>query len=203
MIHLHHRSLLLLALGAALASTGCKKPEDPLDPFRKQCEELKAAGSLKAGMPIDDCAKTLQANAAEADPAHKAEELAARVESLVAQGADKPGDAQTALHVAEAQLTGIGAPAIPVLQTHMAAAKQPDAKLAYAQTLVGLCFDDCAKQKYDCIVPALLEGLAGDRPREVKLASIKGLMTCTGKDFGEDAAGWQSWWAGVKAAPAR
>src|SRR5262249_7601888 len=123
--------------------------------------------------------------------------------SLVQQGADKPGDAQTALHVAEAQLTGLGAPAIPVLQSHLAAAKQPDARLAFAQTLVGLCFDDCAKQKYDCIVPALLEGLSADRPPEVRQASTKGLMTCTGKDFGDDAAGWTGWWASVKAAPAK
>ena len=193
------RALSISAVvAAALASSACKHADDPLEPFRKQCTDLQTQGALKAGLAIDDCAKALKVTADENDPATRAEGLIARMQALVNQGAGKPGPQQDELRVVTAEVQTLGKPAAPVLQSHLAASHDPDLRLALANAMIGICFDDCTAQKYDCIVPALLEGMAADKPAEVRQVSVVGLTRCTGKSYGDDPAAWTNWWASVK-----
>jgi hypothetical protein len=64
-----------------------------------------------------------------------------------------------------------------------------------ARLLVSACADDCTQNKFDSIVPGLLEGLSDDKPIEVRRESVKGLTRCTGQQLGEDGKAWREWWA--------
>ena len=190
----------LLAL-APVALAGCKTAADPLAPFRKQCQDLQAKGELKAGLALEDCAKSLKTASDENDPARRADALAARLQPLAQQAAGKPLEAQDELRLAVGEVQALGKPAVAPLQARFEASRDPEVRIALAKALVSLCFDDCAAQKFDCIVPALLEGLGKDKPVEVRAVSVQGLARCTGKEYGDDPAAWTSWWASVKPHP--
>jgi hypothetical protein len=192
-----------LILSLAVASlVACKKADDPLEPFRKQCLDLKTSGSLKAGLSTDDCATQLKASFELNDPTKRAEELATRMQAVSTQAAGKSTqEAQGAadeLRGLISELQILGKPAASIVQAHFEASRDPDLRIAYARALVGLCFDDCATQKYGCIVPALMEGLGMDKPPEARQVAVAGLARCTGKNLGEDPAAWTTWWASVK-----
>ena len=190
----------LLAL-LALSGAACTRTPDPLDPFRETCKGLEAKKELKEGLTIEACAKNLSDAAQAADPARRAEELTERLEGLVKQG--KSGtDASQRLEVRDAvsSLQGLGRPAVGPLMRRLSASQDADLRIAIARALVGICADDCGQEKFDCIVPALLEGTAEGLPPEVRLESIRGLFRCTGKGFGNDPKAWRDWWDGLKKA---
>lgn len=190
----------LLAL-LALSCTACHRPPDPLDPFRESCKVLQARKELKEGLSIDVCAKNLFDAAQVADPARRAEELTARIEGLVKQGKSGADAAQRMeLRDAVAAVQGLGKPAVAALMQRLTTSPDPDLRIAVAKALVGICADDCPREKFDCIVPALLEGTADGLPPEVQLESQRGLFRCTGKGFGNDPKAWREWWAGLKQA---
>ena len=193
---------LSTALVLSLAGiSACKTAVDPLDEHRATCRALQAQGQLRAGLAIDDCAKQLKAAADENDPARRAEELVGRIQALVQEQKGKEGPPRDELRQAIAAVQALGKPAAPSLQSRFEASHDADLRIALAKALVGICYEDCAKQKFDCIVPALLEGTTADKPAEIRQASLKSLASCTGKEFGDDAAGWTSWWASVKPHP--
>ncbi len=196
-----NRTPLIGLLLSMTAIAACKTAVDPLDEYRATCRTLQAQGQLRAGLAIDDCAKQLKTAADESDPAKRADELAGRIQALVQEQKGKEGPPRDELRQAIAAVQALGKPAAPALQTRFEASHDPDLRIALAKALVGICYEDCAKQKFDCIVPALLEGATSDKPAEIRQASLKSLASCTGKEFGDDAAAWTSWWASVKPHP--
>jgi hypothetical protein len=189
-------ALLACALGGTLAA--CNRTADPLDAFRATCRDLQSKGQLKAGLAIDDCARDLKSAADADDPTRRADELAARIQALVQQGQGKPAQTPDELRQAILAVQLLGRAAAPPVIARFQASRDPELRLAYAKALVGMCFEDCAAKKWDCIIPALLEGITPDKPEEVRSASAQGLARCSGKEYGDDAAAWNSWYATVK-----
>ena len=179
-----------------LGSLACNRAPDPLDEHRKACKELEASKSLRAGLSIEECARDLKAAADARDPARRAEELSQRLAALVIAGKSNADATQRQeLRDTLIALQGLGKPAVPALQQRLTGSQDGDLRIAVAKALVNICGEDCSKQQYSCIVPALLEGTTSDRPTEVRLESIKGLSRCTGKEYGDDPAAWRAWWA--------
>ena len=193
------RAILLATLLAAL---GCKRAPDPLAGPRAQCASLAAAKELKTGITIEDCAKELHA----ADPAVRVLALLDQTQALVAAGkgkAPQTGAQRQALAEALQGIANLGRPAVAPALARMTASKDSDLRIALARVLVALCIDDCAQQKWDCIVPALLEGVTPDRPQEVRTAAVRGLNNCTQQLIGDDPAAWRKWYAGTMATASR
>ncbi|MBS2025834.1 MAG: HEAT repeat domain-containing protein [Deltaproteobacteria bacterium] len=184
----------LIALVIVAALTACNRPPDPLAPFIATCKELEASRSMKAGLTIEQCAKELKQNADAADPALHAGELVARIEALIKAGkSDSDASHRLELRDAIIAVQDVGKPAVPLLMERL---KSPDGdlRIAVAKALINVCADECQAQKFDCIVPALLEGTRDGLPPEVRIESVKGLTRCTGKGFGDDAKAWREWW---------
>lgn len=191
---MHRLAICVFALSA------CKSTPDPLAEQRKTCEQLAADKQLKAGLSIDACAQQLKAQADAADPARRAEELVDRAQGLVLQGRDKRDAAnQLELRDVLTALAGLGRPAVAPTLSRLKASNDPELRIALAKVLVSTCSSDCASARYDCIVPALLEGTTYDKPSEVRKESEKGLVHCTGEQLGDDPAAWRSWWAAHEA----
>lgn len=188
-------SFALLA-AALCAATACKPAPDPLEDQRKACRELDASKSLRAGLTVEECAKELKAAADARDPARRAEELTQRLAALVIAGKSSADATQRQeLRDTLVAVQGLGKPAVPALQQRMAGSQDPDLRIAVARALVNICGEDCALQRYSCIVPALLEGTTTDKPAEVRLESVRGLSRCTGQTFGDDPQAWRAWWS--------
>lgn len=186
-------SLLLLPLACKAGAP------DPLAEHRKTCQDLQDAKALRAGLTIDDCARELKARADLADPVRQADELIARISTLVGQGKGKADAAQQSeLRDSVSKLKELGKPAVPATLAKMKQSGDADLRIALAKALVGICAGDCAERKFDCIVPALLEGTGEDKPHEVRLEAQKGLTHCTGEQLGDDPAAWKKWWAGAE-----
>jgi hypothetical protein len=179
--------LLLLAFG-------CNRAPDPLAEHRHACAQLAEQKALRAGLSIDDCAKELKARADLADPVRQAEELVDRIARLVAAGKSKPAPAE--LKDAQLSLQALGRPAVAPTLARLKGSGDADLRLAVAKVLVNLCASDCAAAKYDCIVPALLEGVGDDKPADARREAEKALLRCTGEQFGDDPSAWRRWWAG-------
>jgi len=178
----------LLALAVFL---GACKP-DPLASQRELCKELRSRNELRKGLSIDECAKELKQRADLNDPTRKAQELVDRVVRLVQQGRGKPKSEE--LRDTIEALQQVGRPAVAPALSEMQTSIDPDLRLALARVLVSTCAEDCATGRYDCIVPALLEGTTDDKPADVRRESEKGLMRCTGEQLGDDPAAWRRWW---------
>ena len=192
------RAILLATLSAAL---GCKHPPDPLEAPRAQCQKLADAKELKSGMTVEACAKELRA----ADPAVRAQALLEQIQALVTAGkgpTQQTAPQHQALADALQGLASLGKPAVPPAQKLMTESKDPDLRIALARVLVALCIDDCAGQKWDCIVPALLEGATPDKPQEVRTAAVRGLNSCTQQLIGDDPAAWRKWYESTASATA-
>jgi hypothetical protein len=187
---------LLAALLLLLSSTACKRAPDPLEPHRKLCAGLEERKELRAGLTVEQCAKDLKAAADLADPARIADELLDRAAALVRQGQALPGDAATRSELTDTleKVKTIGRPAVPSLLSRLQRSPDADFRIAAARLLVAACADDCNQNKFDCIVPGLLEGLSDDKPVEVRRESVKGLTRCTGQQLGEDPQAWRQWW---------
>jgi len=179
----------LLALVILLVA--CKP--DPLAEQRALCKELRSRSELRKGLSIDECAKELKDRAELDDPARKAQELVDRVVRLVQQGHGKPAAAE--LRDAIGELKTAGRPAVAPALSEMQSSIDPELRLALARVLVSTCAEDCSSGRYDCIVPALLEGVTDDKPADVRWESEKGLMRCTGQQLGDDPRAWRKWWA--------
>jgi hypothetical protein len=187
---------LVLLAAALCAVSACKQAPDPLEEQRKACRELDASKSLRAGLTVEECAKELKAAADARDPGRRAEELTQRLAALVLAGKSGTDAVQRQeLRDTLAAVQGLGKPAVPALQQRMTGSQDPDLRIAVARALVNICGEDCAKQEFSCIVPALLEGTTTDKPAEVRLESIKGLTRCTGQGLGDDPPAWRAWWA--------
>jgi hypothetical protein len=182
--------VLLLALA-------CNRAPDPLAEHRKTCEQLLAQKALKAGLSVEDCARELKTLAELADPARRAEDLASRIAQLVAAGKGKPAPAE--LKDAQLSLQALGRPAVAPALAKMKGSGDAEVRLAIAKVLVNLCASDCAGSKFDCIVPALLEGTGDDKPDGARRESERALMRCTGEQLGDDPAAWRRWWAAREA----
>ncbi len=180
-----------------LFALACNRAPDPLAEHRKTCEQLLEQKALKAGLSVEDCAKELKARAELADPARRAEDLASRIAQLVAAGKGKPAPAE--LKDAQLSLQALGRPAVEPALAKMKGSGDAEVRLAIAKVLVNLCAADCAGSKYDCIVPALLEGTGEDKPDGARREAEKALMRCTGEQLGDDPAAWRRWWAGREA----
>ena len=178
---------VLLAL-----SLSCQKPPDPLAEQRALCRALEQYHQLRPGLGVDECARKLKETADLNDPARKASDLVDRIVQLAIQGT---ASERTELRDAQDSLQRIGRPAVTPALSRLQASPDSNARLALARVLVGICGDDCADRKLDCIVPALLEGTGEERPLEVRVESEKALARCTGERIGDDAAAWHAWWA--------
>lgn len=191
---MHRLAICLFALSA------CKSTPDPLAEQRKTCAQLAADKQLKPGLTLDACAAQLKAQADATDPVRRAGELVDRVQGLVGQGRDKRDAAgQLELRDVLSGLAELGRPAVAPALSRMKASADPELRIALAKALVAICAPDCAAAKFDCIVPALLEGTTGDKPAEVRREAEKGLTHCTGEQLGDDPAAWSRWWAGREA----
>lgn len=193
------RTLPFVAVLVALSFSACNRPKDSLEPFRETCRGLLAKQELKPGLTLELCAKSLFVAAEAADPARRAEELTERIEGLVKQGKSGAQPAQRLeLRDAVSAVQGLGKPAVGALMKRLTTSQDSDVRMAVAKALVGICSEDCAQEKFDCIVPALLQGFAEGLPSEVSLETARGLTRCTGQGFGNDAKAWREWWAGLK-----
>jgi len=181
------RALLLLL------AFGCNRTPDPLAEQRRTCARLAEQKSLRAGLSVDDCAKELKERADLADPGRRAEELVDRIARLVTAGKVKPAPAE--LKDAQLSLQALGRPAVAPTLAKMRSSSDADVRLAVAKVLVNLCASDCAAAKYDCIVPALLEGVGDDKPADARREVERALLRCTGEQIGDDPSAWRRWWA--------
>jgi hypothetical protein len=186
---------VLLAL-----SLSCQKPPDPLAEQRVLCRSLEQGHQLRPGLSVDECARKLKEAADRDDPARKASDLVDRIVQLAIQG--KESD-RTELRDAQGSLQRIGRPAVAPALSRLLASPDSNARLALARVLVGICGDDCADRKFECIVPALLEGTDDDRPPEARREAERGLMRCTGEQFGDDPTAWRKWWSDRSAQASR
>jgi hypothetical protein len=184
----------------ALLLIACNKAPDPLAEQRALCRTLEAKHELRSGLGVDECARKLKEAADLNDPAHKASDLVDRIVALAIQGG--PGD-RAELRDAQDSLERIGRPAVAPTLSRMQASPDGDARLALARVLVGICGGDCADRKFDCIVPALLEGTGDDRPPEARREAELGLTRCTGEQLGDDPAAWRKWWSDRSAQASR
>jgi hypothetical protein len=182
----------LLAPVSLAFSVSCAKPPDPLAEQRALCRALEQDHQLRPGLGLDDCARKLKETADLNDPARKAAELVDRVVHLASEGRQSD---RTELRDAQESLQRIGRPAVPSALSRLQSSPDSNARLALARVLVGICSEDCAKRKFDCIVPALLEGTGDDRPPEARREAERGLLHCTGEQFGDDPAAWRKWWS--------
>jgi hypothetical protein len=184
---------IALALVASLPFAGCKKAPDPLEQHRALCRSLAEGKQLRQGLSVEECARELKARADLADPGRQAAELVDRVTHLVTAGRGEPQ--KTELRDALDALLRIGRPAVAPALARLRGSGDPDVRLALARVLIGVCAGDCAEKKFDCIVPALLEGTSEDKPSDVRREAERGLLRCTGEQFGDDPTAWRAWWA--------
>jgi HEAT repeat protein len=190
-----------LSVFASLAlSISCQKPPDPLAEQRAVCRALEQNHQLRAGLAVDECAQKLKETADLNDPARKAVDLVDRVVQLAVTGRQSE---RAELRDALDSLQGLGRPAVTPALSRLLASPDSNARLALARVLVGICGQDCAERKFDCIVPALLEGTGDDRPPEARREAERGLMRCTGEQFGDDPAAWRKWWSDRSAQASR
>jgi hypothetical protein len=185
-----------LALALSLCCVaGCRR--DPLAEHRVVCKKLQEEKALRTGLTVDECTQELKARADLADPARRADELIQRIARLIVEGRGKPtrGELRDAL----SDLKDLGRPAEGPALARLGASDDPELRIALARVLVGICAADCPAGRYQCIVPALLEGTARDRPPEVRVESEKALTRCTREQLGDDPAAWRAWWAGRQA----
>lgn len=183
----------VLVLTSACKNAGAA---DPLAASRKTCQQLAADKQLKAGVSIDECAQRLQAAEARVDPGQKADELVDRLQELVTashQHRDPAQDEQ--LNVVVAKLQGLGRAAVPTALSTMSSSIDPDLRAPLARVLASACAADCGARKFDCIVPALLEGTSDDKPADVRRDSAAALARCTGAQVAGEPAAWRKWWA--------
>jgi hypothetical protein len=179
-----------------LSLAGCKRAPDPLAESRATCERLQKEGKLKKGLAIEECAKQVKEAADAHDPKLRAEELLTRLAALTAKGRGTTTESnQVAVRDAVQALQELNKPAVPAALARMKDSPDPDFRIAVAKALVAICANDCAFRDYDCMVPALLEGVGEDKPAEVRREAEKGLMRCTGEQLGDDPAAWKRWWA--------
>jgi hypothetical protein len=190
----------LLAPVSLAFSFSCAKPPDPLAEQRALCRALEQNHQLRPGLGIDECARKLKETADLNDPVRKAAELVDRVVQLAMEGRLSE---RTELRDAQDLLQRIGRPAVAPALSRLQASPDSNARLALARVLVGICGQDCAERKFDCIVPALLEGTSDDRPPEARREAERGLLHCTGEQFGDDPAAWRKWWSDRSAQASR
>ena len=190
-------TLAPLSLAFSLA---CTKPPDPLAEQRALCRALEQNHQLRSGLSVDECARKLKETADLNDPARKAADLVDRIVQLAIQGR---GSERAEMHDAQESLQRIGRPAVAPALSRLRASPDSNARLALARVLVGICGEDCAERKLECIVPALLEGTGDDRPPEARREAERGLMHCTGEQFGDDPAAWRKWWSDRSAQASR
>ena len=187
----------IAAVAAFVALAGCNRKPDPLAVHRTACEELQKGGQLKKGLSVEACAQQLKTSADASDPTLRAAEILDRLASLTAKGRGQSGEQSQIVAVRDAEfgLQVLGKPAAKVSLERMQASQDPDFRIAVAKALISICSIDCASGDYSCIVPALLEGVAADKPAEVRREAEKGLTRCTGQAHGDDPAAWKKWWA--------
>jgi HEAT repeat protein len=178
----------------------CTKPPDPLAEQRAVCRALEQNHQLRPGLAVDECARRLKETADLNDPARKAVDLVDEVVQLAMAGRETD---RTRLRGALDSLQQLGRPAVAPALSRLLASPDSNARLALARVLVGICGEDCAERKFDCIVPALLEGTSDDRPPEARREAERGLMRCTGEQFGDDPAAWRKWWSDRSAQASR
>jgi hypothetical protein len=182
----------LLAPVSLALSFACSRTPDPLAEQRAVCSGLEQNHQLRPGLGVDECARKLKETADLNDPARKAADLVDRVVQLAVQG---QLGGRTELRDAQESLQRIGRPAVASALSRLQASPDSNARLALARVLVGICGADCVDRKFDCIVPALLEGTSDDRPPEARREAERGLLHCTGEQFGDDPAAWRKWWS--------
>jgi hypothetical protein len=191
-------------LVAILALTGCKRTPDRLDAERAQCRALAEAKQLRAGLGIEECAVQLKAVADAADPAVRAGELMDRAQAIISESRGTGAFLQhREVSRILANLEEMGRPAVPAMLRRLSASRDPDLRIGIARVLVVLCSEDCGQRKWDCIVPAMLEGTTSDKAPEVRLSATRGLARCTQQPFGDDEAAFRRWYAEQAATASR
>src|SRR3954468_14829860 len=173
-------------------SLSCQKPPDPLAEQRALCRALEEHHQLRAGLSVDECARKLKETADLNDPARKAAELADRIVQLATHGR---ATEKVEMRDAQDSLQRLGRPAVAPAMSRLQGTPDAVARIALARVLVGICGSDCADRKFDCIVPALLEGTTDEVPPEARREAELGLYHCTGEQFGNDASAWRKWWS--------
>src|SRR5438477_1879965 len=179
---------------AILLILACNRAPDPLAEHRKTCEQLLEQKALKAGLPVEDCARELKASAELTDPARRAEDMVDHLSRLFIEAKGQPARAD--VKGAQLSLQALGRPAVAPVLAKMKTSGDADVRLALARVLINLCSSDCAASNYSCIVPALLEGTGDDKPPDARREAEKALARCTGEQLGDDPAAWRHWWAG-------
>jgi hypothetical protein len=182
----------LLAL-VAVCAAACNRSPDPLASYRATCEQLATQKQLKTGLTVEECAHQIKENADRNDPNRKAQELVDRLSRLSAQSDGKPvaNEVRDSLN----QLAALGRPAVPVLLAQLKTSKDSQLRFALSRVLANTCAADCGFGPFDCIVPALLEGMSAERPADERHQAAQDLLTCTGEKFGDDGAAWRKWWS--------
>jgi HEAT repeat protein len=187
-------------LAPALIALGCTKAPDPLADQRALCRALEQQHELRPGLGVEECARKLKEAADLDDPGRKAADLVDRIVRLATDGR-ATGKAE--LRDAQESLQRIGRPAMVPALSRLQATPDPGARIALARVLVGICGPDCADRKFECIVPALLEGTTDEVPPEARREAERGLYRCTGEQFGDDPAAWRKWWSDRSAQASR
>lgn len=182
----------VLSLAAA-----CKDAvADPLAGQRQTCQKLAADKQLKPGVSIDDCARQLQEADTRVDAGRQAEELTDRLQQLVAASKRRrDASLDQELVVVVSRLQGLGKAAVPAALSMMTTSIDPDLRAPLARVLASTCASDCAAHKFDCIVPALLEGTSDDKAADVRRDSAAALSRCTGEKVVGEPSAWRKWWA--------
>ena len=90
---------------------------------------------------------------------------------------------------------------MPAALSMMTTSIDPDLRAPLARVLSSACAADCATRKFDCIVPALLEGTSDDKPPEVRRDSAAALARCTGEKVPGEPSAWRKWWAERESRP--
>jgi hypothetical protein len=197
-------SSCLLLLWATLALGGCKRTRDRLDAERAQCRALAEAKQLRAGLGIEDCAAQLKAIADASDPAVRAGDLMDQAQALVSKSRGTGAFLQhREVSRILSELQQLGRPAVPAMLRRLSTSRDLDLRIALARVLVVLCSEDCGQRRWDCIVPAMLEGTTDDKPAEVRISATRGLERCTQQPFGDDAAAFRRWYADQAATASR
>lgn len=190
------RSALFAVLVLASACKNAGAVPDPLAEQRKTCQQLAADKQLRAGVSVDDCARQLQSADSRVDTGHQAEELADRLQQLVAASHQRREPSQDAqLNIVVGKLQGLGRAAVPMALSMMTSSIDPDLRAPLARVLATACAADCAARKFDCIVPALLEGTSDDKPADVRRDSAAALVRCTGETVQGEPSAWRKWWS--------
>ncbi len=192
------RLALFVVLALVSACKNAAAVPDPLAGQRKICQQLAADKQLRAGVSVDDCARQLQAADSRADSSRQAEELANRLQQLVAashQQGSSQGEQDAQLNVVVAKLQGLGKAAVPMALSMMTTTIDPDLRAPLARVLSTVCAADCAAGNFDCIVPALLEGTSDDKPSDVRRDSAAALARCTGEKVKGEPSAWRKWWS--------